>query len=65
MILTKILFQPKVVTDTDEMELAKRLEQLEMANTEVDGDADSSADEDAGTESEKEKADADDKIIEV
>ncbi|XP_014671953.1 PREDICTED: eukaryotic translation initiation factor 2 subunit 1-like [Priapulus caudatus] len=52
---------PKVVTDTEEIELAKRLEQLEMANTEVDGDVDSSADEDAGTDSEREvKVDAGD-----
>eukprot|EP00058_Branchiostoma_floridae_P024106 XP_002609596.1 hypothetical protein BRAFLDRAFT_115066 [Branchiostoma floridae] len=31
---------PKVVTDTEEMELAKQLEKLEAANREVDGDDD-------------------------
>lgn len=36
---------PKVVTDIDEVELAKQLESLEEANREVDGDDDN--DEDA------------------
>jgi len=36
--------QPKVVTDIDETELAKRLDQLERENMEVDGDEDSDAD---------------------
>lgn len=35
---------PKVVTDMDESELAKRLDQLERENMEVDGDEDSDAD---------------------
>lgn len=34
------LFQPKVVTDTDETELARQLERLERENAEVDGDDD-------------------------
>lgn len=33
-------FQPKVVSDTDELELAKQLEKLEEANREVAGDDD-------------------------
>lgn len=33
--------QPKVVSDTDEIELAKQLEKLEEANREVSGDEDS------------------------
>lgn len=33
-------FQPKVVTDTDETELARQLERLERENAEVDGDDD-------------------------
>lgn len=32
--------QPKVVTDTDETELARQLERLERENAEVDGDDD-------------------------
>ena len=32
--------QPKVVTDTEEQELARHLENLEKANAEVDGDDD-------------------------
>ena len=35
-----VLFQPKVVSDTDELELAKQLERLEEANREVAGDDD-------------------------
>ncbi|XP_013783904.1 eukaryotic translation initiation factor 2 subunit 1-like isoform X1 [Limulus polyphemus] len=42
---------PKVVTETDEVELAKQLERLEMANAEVAGDDD---DEEAGSEDEEE-----------
>lgn len=34
------IFQPKVVTDTDETELARQLERLERENAEVDGDDD-------------------------
>lgn len=32
--------QPKVVTDTEEAELAKQLDELEKQNMEVDGDND-------------------------
>lgn len=35
-----LLPQPKVVTDTDETELARQLERLEKENAEVDGDDD-------------------------
>lgn len=35
-----MLLQPKVVTDTDETELARQLERLERENAEVDGDDD-------------------------
>ena len=34
------MFQPKVVSDTEEAELAKQLEQLEEENKEVAGDDD-------------------------
>ena len=30
--------EPKVVTDTDEIELARQLKRLERGNVEVDGD---------------------------
>ena len=39
-------FQPKVVTDLDEADLAKELEKLERQNQEVDGDDDNPDDED-------------------
>lgn len=39
--------QPKVVSDTDELELAKQLEKLEELNREISGDEDS---EDNGEE---------------
>lgn len=35
-----LLPQPKVVTDTDETELARQSERLERENAEVDGDDD-------------------------
>ena len=35
-----LFLQPKVVTDTDETELARQLERLERENAEVDGDDD-------------------------
>lgn len=41
---------PKVVTDIDENELAKRMDQLERENAEVDGDEDSDADGGMGAE---------------
>eukprot|EP00057_Strongylocentrotus_purpuratus_P014783 XP_011669257.1 PREDICTED: eukaryotic translation initiation factor 2 subunit 1-like [Strongylocentrotus purpuratus] len=36
----KVMMAPKVVTDTEEQELARHLENLEKANAEVDGDDD-------------------------
>ncbi|XP_072169860.1 eukaryotic translation initiation factor 2 subunit 1-like [Diadema setosum] len=36
----KVIMAPKVVTDTEEQELARHLENLEKANAEVDGDDD-------------------------
>lgn len=36
---------PKVVTETDEIELAKQMERLEKENAEVDGDDDNPDDE--------------------
>lgn len=36
------LMQPKVVTDVDEEELRKRMEELQLANEEVAGDDDTS-----------------------
>ena len=44
-----IFFQPKVVSDTDELELAKQLERLEEANKERSGDSDASDLEEAGS----------------
>ena len=41
-------FQAKVVSDTDEHELAKQLERLEDANREVDGDDDADEYEELG-----------------
>lgn len=38
-------FQPKVVTESDEAELAKQMERLERENAEVDGDDDNPDDE--------------------
>ena len=40
------LFQPKVVTDLDEAELAKKMEQLDRENQEVSGDDDEEEDDD-------------------
>lgn len=42
-----IKMQPKVVSDTDELELAKHLERLEEQNREVSGDEGSESDEEA------------------
>ena len=39
--------QPKIVTESDELELAKQMERLEKENAEVDGDDDNPDDEDA------------------
>lgn len=39
-VVAVVVFQPKVVTDTDETELARQLERLERENAEVDGDDD-------------------------
>lgn len=44
--------QPKVVTDIDEAELAKKLDQLEQENLEVAGDDD---DEDEGSDEDGEE----------
>ena len=41
-------FQPKVVSDQDEVELAKQLQQLEDENREVSGDEDEDEDEFGG-----------------
>lgn len=40
-----MFLQPKVVTETDELELAKQMERLEKENAEVDGDDDNPDDE--------------------
>lgn len=39
------ILQPKVVTATDEADLAKQMERAEMENTEVAGDDDDEEDE--------------------
>ena len=44
-----IKLSPKVVSDTDELELAKQLEKLEEANREVSGDDDDSESEEDGS----------------
>lgn len=55
-----LCLQPKVVTDTDDAELAKQLEQLEQDNMEVEGDND---DEDGEEVSSEEDEDTGAKII--
>jgi translation initiation factor 2 subunit 1 len=51
--------QPKVVSDTDELELAKQLERLEEANRERSGDSDASdLDEEATSEDDKDNKQA-------
>lgn len=44
------LFQPKVVTESDEVELAKQMERLERENAEVDGDDDNPDEEEISEE---------------
>lgn len=41
-VLYTVFIQPKVVTDVDDIELQKKLEQLAIMNEEVDGDDDNS-----------------------
>ena len=48
-------FQPKVVSDTDEAELARQLEELEAKNREVEGDDDQDSFDDGSEEEEEEK----------
>ena len=58
------VLQPKVVSDTDEIELARQLEKLEEANREVSGDDDAdsySEDEKSGGEDNKGGDKAEDK----
>lgn len=45
-----LLFQPKVVTESDEVELAKQMERLERENAEVDGDDDNPDEEEISEE---------------
>ena len=45
-----VLFQPKVVTESDEVELAKQMERLERENAEVDGDDDNPDEEEISEE---------------
>jgi len=47
--------QPKVVSDVEEMELAKHLERLEEQNREVSGDEGSESSDEEGSEEEGEK----------
>ena len=46
-------FQPKVVSDTDEAELARQLEELEAKNREVGGDDDQDSFDDASEDDEE------------
>jgi translation initiation factor 2 subunit 1 len=48
-----IKMQPKVVSDTDELELAKQLERLEEQNREVSGDEGSESENDEDEEEEE------------
>lgn len=45
-----IYLQPKVVTESDEAELAKQMERLERENAEVDGDDDNPDEEEISEE---------------
>jgi len=50
-----VKMEPKVVTDTDEAELTKQLEQLQQENQEVDGDDSGSDDEDDDEDEDEEE----------
>lgn len=52
---------PKVVTDVDEAELARQMDELEQANEEVAGD--SASDEDDDDDSEEEEDDGEGGVI--
>lgn len=52
--------QPKVVSDSDELELAKQLEKLEEANREVSGDEDSQEESEGNSEEDEEEEPIDD-----
>merc|ERR1711976_298948 len=55
-----IIMAPKVVSDTDEIELAKQLEKLEDANREVSGDEDSQGSGEENSEDDEEEDNAND-----
>jgi len=62
----KVVNQPRVVSDIDEIELAKQLESLEEANREKDGDDDYDSDNGppkAGSASSDDEADKDEKDV--
>lgn len=43
-------FQPRFVSDTDEIELAKQMQKLEEENREISGDEDSEGDQEGSEE---------------
>lgn len=55
--------QPKVVSDTDEMELAKQLEQLEAQNREIGGDDDNDSFDDASADDDEAEDAKDDWLV--
>jgi len=55
-----VCLQAKVVSDLDEQELAKKLQDLEDENQEVDGDDDDEEDDDDDDGDDKAAADDDD-----
>ena len=52
-----MFLQPKVVSDTEEMELAKQLEKLEEANREIAGDDDQDSYSDGSDKSDDDEDD--------
>ena len=57
--LDERLFQPKVVSDSEDQEFSKHLERLEEANREISGD-----DDDSDEDSNEEDKDGNDQILE-
>ena len=58
-----LLFQPKIVSDTDDAELSKQLERLEEANREISGD-DDDEESDLASEGEDTDKEANDQNVE-
>lgn len=50
MLLQNFFYQPRLVSDTDEADLQRQMDELEKANREVSGDEDDEDDEDEDEE---------------